>query len=182
MTSAGEVYHIRNQKTDTRPLFKTTAQYQAFTKQLGQSLGAQGCTLLAFVLMPDHYHLLVLENEDEALPKAIYALERSYTQTLFGKKAGGRLLFRESFQMALLPGNAQLAPLTRYLHRHPQAAGLVTDATDWPHSSLDYYTGSAWGRLVRPDLVLSDFPDKSAYWAYVEAKAPEPLSANLILE
>lgn len=62
-----------------------------------------------------------------------------------------------------------LLHLSRYIHLNPIQAGLAKQAQDWEFSSYREYIGLRKGTLPRPDVVLSQFPNRDAYRRFVEA-------------
>ena len=68
----------------------------------------------------------------------------------------------------LIDKNAYLFHLSRYIHRNPVAAGLVSHPADWAFSSYRDYVGLRKGTLPKPAVVLKQFASVAAYAAYVE--------------
>jgi putative transposase len=65
--------------------------------------------------------------------------------------------------------NSYLLHLSRYIHMNPVTAGLVTRPEDWAFSSYRDYVGLRDGTLPVPDVVLSQFPSRQTYQAFVES-------------
>jgi putative transposase len=65
--------------------------------------------------------------------------------------------------------NSYLLHLSRYIHMNPVTAGLVTRPEDWAFSSYRDYVGLRDGTLPVPDVVLSQFPSRQTYRAFVES-------------
>ncbi|HEX3998571.1 MAG TPA: transposase, partial [Pirellulales bacterium] len=60
----GFVYHVLNRANARSPIFETPSDYQAFEKVLAQAVERAGTRLLAYCLMPNHWHLLVWPRKD----------------------------------------------------------------------------------------------------------------------
>jgi putative transposase len=65
--------------------------------------------------------------------------------------------------------NSYLLHLSRYIHMNPVTAGLVTRPEGWAFSSYRDYVGLRDGTLPVPDVVLSQFPSRQTYRAFVES-------------
>jgi len=59
--------------------------------------------------------------------------------------------------------------LSRYIHMNPVTAGLVARPEEWIFSSYRDYIGLREGTLPVLDVVLSQFPSRRAYQAFVES-------------
>ena len=58
----GFLYHIYNQSNSKKTLFKSDSDYSSFIEKMNQWL-APNCDMLAYCLMPNHFHLLVHVNK-----------------------------------------------------------------------------------------------------------------------
>jgi putative transposase len=80
--------------------------------------------------------------------------------------------------------NSYLLHLSRYIHMNPVTAGLVTRPEDWAFSSYRDYVGLRDGTLPVPDVVLSQFPSRQTYRAFVESYRDQEarIIAHLLLD
>src|SRR5688572_20918012 len=63
---AGGCYHVLNRGNGRRALFRKPADYDAFARVLAEGLAAYPVDLLAWCLMPNHWHLVVRPRADDA--------------------------------------------------------------------------------------------------------------------
>jgi putative transposase len=96
----------------------------------------------------------------------------SYTKAMNKRYHRVGALFQGAFQAKHVGGDAYLVHLSRYLHLNPVTSGLVERAEDWEFSSYRAYVGLRGGTLLRPEIVLGQFPSAEAYRAFVESYAP----------
>jgi REP element-mobilizing transposase RayT len=91
--------------------------------------------LLAWVVMPNHVHVLIETNGDYLLSDVIQGW-KSYTSSMANKRLGRKGSFwqREYFDR-YIRDDAHLQACIRYIHQNPVKAGLVSRAEDWPYSS-----------------------------------------------
>src|SRR5579871_171716 len=80
-SDAGYVFHILNRAVGRATIFKKPMDYAAFEKTLRQAWERTGMRLLAYTLMPNHWHLVVWPERDGALcvhgqPRAVTPLRR----------------------------------------------------------------------------------------------------------
>ena len=124
--------------------------------------------VLAYCLMPNHYHLLVYLRSEEVSRKVMQPFGTSYSKAI--NKQQGRVgpLFQGPFKAKLVDDDGYLAHLTRYIHLNPVEAGLVDRAADWPYSSYGEYAGMKKLSLSRPELIVEQFGSWEAYREFVE--------------
>jgi REP element-mobilizing transposase RayT len=104
--------------------------------------------LLAWVVMPNHVHVLI-EMTEMPLPKIIECW-KSFTSRACGKVLGRRGQFwQEDYFDRFIRNDAHHARAVEYIEWNPVTAGLVRDASAWPHSSARFRSADG---LVRPWL------------------------------
>jgi len=96
-------------------------------------------SLLAYCIMPDHYHLLVKVNSDFLLAKFMNNLENSYSHyyNLSNNRKGP--LWQSRFRSSHIEDNETLLHVHRYIHLNPSTTGLTNKPEDWPWSSYNYF-------------------------------------------
>jgi putative transposase len=156
---AGEYYHIYNRGNNRQNIFFEEENYMFFLRRLREHLvqPSEPCaTLVAYSLMPNHYHLL-LQPHDDDLSHHLQLFSISYTKAI--NKRYGRVgaLFQGQFQAKRIDRNEYLVHLSRYIHLNPVQAGLVKRPEDWAFSSYREYVGLRQGKLPKPDIVLAQF-------------------------
>ena len=121
--------------------------------------------------MPNHYHLLVRIRGEDVRKRVMQPLAVSYAKSIKKQQQRSGHLFQGSFQARLVDNDAYLKWLSRYIHLNPVAAGLVAEPADWAYSSYRDYAGLRQGTLPDCDFILSQFPSRQAYDAFVETPA-----------
>ena len=184
---AGEYYHVYNRGNNRQPIFFGEENYFFFLRRVRELLlvdqGPAGvpnsglpevgqcCSVVAYCLMPNHYHLLVCPTDDH-FSRHMQRFSISYTKAINRRYDRVGALFQGPFRALRVDRNEYLLHLSRYIHLNPVEAGLVRHAQDWEFSSYPEYAGLRQGTLPRPDVVLSQFPNRDAYRRFVESYEP----------
>lgn len=95
--------------------------------------------MLAFCIMPDHYHLLFRAEANSNISQYIGKVENSYTRFYNVRNMRKGPLWQSSFRATHITTNEQLLHVIRYIHLNPVTAGLVTNPSYWNFSSHKHY-------------------------------------------
>lgn len=140
--------HVLNRGNERRRLFHEPDDYDDFLRLMSRSLRARPVRLLAYALMPNHWHLVVWPEHSSQLSQFMHHLTglhaarfryRSSTQGL-GHVYQGR------FRAFPITHDARYLRTIRYVEANPVRAGLVAHAEDWYWTSLTERLGRA--RLI----------------------------------
>jgi putative transposase len=165
---AAHCYHLYNRGVNRGPIFFCDENWGFFIRRLRRYFTPPHADVLAYCLMPNHYHLLVYAKTDDLGQRVMQPLSVSYTKAVNKQQRRVGPLFQGPFQATWVDRDAYLTHLSRYIHWNPVAAGLVERPADWAFSSYRDYVGLRAGTLPVTDLVLSQFPSRHAYQAFVE--------------
>ncbi len=121
------------------------------------AVGRQGpFAIHAYVLMPDHFHLLLTPADAQALSRGMQALGRRYVRW-FNERHGRRgTLWEGRFRSTVLEPERYLVDCMRYIELNPARSALVADAASYPWSSMAHHLG------LRVDPLVSDHPQ---FWS-----------------
>lgn len=159
-TPGGFVYHALNRATARLILFRKTADYGAFLRLLGEALTRHPTRLLAFCLMPTHWHFVLWPRHDGELTAFLRWLTLTHAvrwHTHYHTLGSGHL-YQGRFKSFPVASDEHLYTLLRYVERNPVRANLVERAEHWRWSSL---------RLRQSD------PERAARWLHTWP-VPEP--------
>ena len=172
---AGEYYHVYNRGNNRQDVFFERENYLFFLRRVRkylvgdtQETSEVWTTIIAYCLMPNHFHLLVCPHDDE-LSRRMQRFSISYTKAMNKRYDRVGSLFQGQFQAVLVDRNEYLLHLSRYLHLNPVEAGLAKRPVDWEFSSYRDYIGLRQGTLPMPDIILSQFPTPKEYQEFVES-------------
>ena len=131
-------YHLYNRGNNYNLIFFERENYLHFLRLVRRHLIEQTLDVLAYCLMPNHYHLLV-QCKTDAVSRAMQRLAVAYTKAMNRRYRRVGSLFQGQFQAIEVTRDRYLYHLTRYIHLNPVKAGMVLHPEDWEFSSyLDY--------------------------------------------
>lgn len=136
----GYVYHALNRAVARLPLFQKTGDYEAFERVLDEALARHPIRLLAYCLMPNHWHFVLWPERDEQLTAFLRWLTHTHTQRWHAHyhSAGTGHLYQGRFRAFPIQEDDHLLRVLRYVERNPLRAGLVRRAENWRWSSLHH--------------------------------------------
>lgn len=95
--------------------------------------------IIAYCIMPDHYHLLLKLGELVRLSNYIRIVEDSYSRYFNVKNNRKGPLWQSRFKHVVIENNSQLLHVTRYIHLNPTTSNLVEKPGEWTYSSYNAY-------------------------------------------
>ncbi|NEQ33043.1 MAG: transposase [Leptolyngbya sp. SIO4C5] len=166
----GCYYHLYNRGHNRQAIFFGRENYLFFLKRFRHYLAEQTLQVMAYCLMPNHYHFLVCLRESN-LSEQMGLLSLSYTKAINRRLNRYGSLFQGPFRAILVNEEAYLLHLSRYIHLNPVKAGLVARAEDWEFSSYPEYVGLRQGTLPQFEAVRRRVGAEQDYRLFVEAEA-----------
>lgn len=166
--SEGELYHVFNRGINREVIFPRRVNYGYFLEGVRKNLKGC-CDILAWCLMPTHFHFLIHSNE-RSVPMI---LDASFARQQFSQgikqllsshakginKQEGRTgnLFQQKTKAVLtsLRENDFSRTVFHYIHQNPMRAGLVDSMGDWEFSSYREYLGKSSRGLCNIELACS---------------------------
>ena len=134
--------------------------------------------LVAYCLMPNHFHLLLKQNTVDGMTKLMRRVTTTFV--LYMNKRHRRVghLFQAKYKAALIEDEPYLLHVSRYIHTNPLALSGVTrsDLVKYPYSSYPYYLGHKRAPWIKPQPILDFFQKtkslpligSNSYQAFVE--------------
>ncbi len=207
-------YHIYNRGVEKRKIFLEDQDYRVFLQYLKDSLteppppekiettftlqGAsfkgiprmpknyyQKIDLVAYCLMPNHFHLLIKQSKKRLLESFMRSISTRYSMYFNKKYKRVGKLFQGHYKAVLIKTDEQLLHLSRYIHKNPLEK--TKDLINWYSSYADYLRlrKTKW---LRPEIVLNffekptrpEFQKTKSYQKFVEGKQNEEQSLKLI--
>ena len=134
----GLIYHVLNRGNARQPIFEKVGDYEAFERILGEAVERTGTPLLAYCLMPNHWHLVVQPVKDGELSRFTGWLTLTHTQRWHAHRhsTGQGHVYQGRFKSFPIQDDQHFITVCRYVERNSLRADLVANAQDWKWSSL----------------------------------------------
>lgn len=153
------IYHIYNRGSEKRRIYSDRRDYSRFIKTI-RYYQVQGpkpklsyfkessrldfskriIDILAYCLMPNHFHLLVKQAQDRGITEFMGKLSNSYTKYYNVRTSRIGPLFQGEFKSVLIEDDEQLLHVQRYIHLNPLVSLLTKDLKLYEWSSYLEYT------------------------------------------
>ena len=129
--------------------------------------------LIAYVLMPNHFHFLLQQKEERDMELFMQSLMTRYTA--YGNRRYKRVgpFFQGTYKAVMIESEEQLLYVTRYIHRNPFnpfSLKRLNPLGSQPSSYMDYL-GNTNREWVKPSVILSRFSKQgfTSYQSFVES-------------
>ena len=148
----GIVFHVLNRANARARIFAGDADYAAFERVMVATLEKKPMRILGYLIMPNHWHLVLWPEHDGDLAQFMHRLTVSHVRRwhLHRKTVGCGHLYQGTYKSFPVESDEHLLTVLGYVERNALRAGLVERAEDWRWSSL-------W-RWRHPD-VTDDVPE-----------------------
>lgn len=194
--ATNEFYHIYNRGVARQPVFSKKRDYEHFLvaisyyrfadppMRLSLFLELPGSfreglrkrietterlvDIVCFVLMPNHFHLLIKQRSDMGISTFLRRSINSYSRYFTTKYSRPGALFQGVFKAVRIESEEQILHLSRYIHLNPLVSFIVQkkDFLSYPWSSLPEYLATK-PQLTNPTPVMHYFKTRQAYKQFV---------------
>lgn len=181
-------YHIYNRGVEKRTIFENRRDYGRFLKTLNYylltgpkprfskflvnksfkpELAEKIVEIVAYCLMPNHFHLLIKQLKDGGITEFLSKLSNSYTKYYNTKHTRVGPLLQGEFKAVLIESEEQLMHVSRYIHLNPYVSFLVKDLNFYEWSSYGDYIGKTTGGICNKETVMNLFKSPQDYEKFV---------------
>ncbi len=138
----GEIYHVINRANGRMQIFHSKEDYVLFEQLLLETKELVDMRILAYIIMPNHWHLLLQPRTDGDLGTFMHRLSNAHTRKVHAKTKtnGSGHLYQGRYKSFLVDIDTYLLTLIKYIERNPVRAKLVMQCETWQW-------GSAWRRV-----------------------------------
>jgi len=134
----GMIYHVLNRANFGSRLFRKPAHYQDFLGIVEESLNFVPMRILAYCLMPNHWHMVLYPRGEGELSKFMQRITLTHTQRYHSQSGtvGYGHVYQGRYKSLPVEQDKHFLALVRYVERNARRAALVKKAEDWPWSSV----------------------------------------------
>jgi len=155
----GALYHVTSRGNEKKDIFSSPEDYEQFKSYLYEAREKFGYKLHAYVLMTNHFHLLI-ETPEANLNRLMHYINGSYTGYFNRHNRRVGHLFQGRYKAILVDRDSYLMELSRYMHLNPVRAGMVGKPEDYQYSSYRSYIFPAGENIVDRDMILGMVSNK----------------------
>lgn len=179
---SGSYYHIYNRGDNRENIFCDSQDYQNFLKRLAivmgempipnagrrgalriQSFSKGSFVILAFCLMPNHFHILIKQNGKHSIGQLMSRVCTSYSKYFNRKYNRVGHVFQDIFKSKLIESDEYIVLLSAYIHDNPPNPFV------YKYSSISEYLQAKPSHLCDPRFILSLFnKNPKKYKKFVE--------------
>ena len=166
----GGFYHLYNRGVEKRNIFLDEHDYKMFIHllkyYLDSKLGSDPkhkirnlsseIDLLAYCLMPNHFHLLVRQKSSDGITKLMRRVCTNYVMYFNNRYDRVGTLFQGKYKAALVTNEGYLLHLSRYIHLNPKDLEGI-DYLSYPYSSFANYLDKRNTAWLKPKEILDFF-------------------------
>ena len=173
--SANCLYHVYNRGNDRQKIFFEEKNYIFFLNKLKNNVDGL-CDILAYCLMPNHFHILIYVSEgsdglknlpnqnQQTLVRKIGTVLSSYSQAINKQEGKSGSLFQQKTKSKQLITESSATTCFHYIHQNPLRSNLVKKLENWPYSFFNDFLSNKLSicNLARAKelLDISDNPEQ----------------------
>jgi putative transposase len=132
------IFHVLNRGNDRRTIFESDGDYLAFLRVMSETAHEIPLRILAWCLMPNHWHLVLWPKEDGTLGRFMQRLTTTHVRRwrLHRHSVGQGHLYQGTYKSFPVESDEHFYTVCRYVERNALRAKLVKRAEKWPWGSL----------------------------------------------
>ena len=140
--------------------------------------------LVSFILMPNHFHLILLEKEEDGISRYMQRVLDAYTKYFNTKYEKSGHLFQGPFKFVHVKDNDQLLYLSTYIHRN------IKELKNWRNtehlytwsSYQDYIKKNRWKNLLSHQIITEQFSNKDDYKNFTDSSPAKSDIDDLLID
>ena len=157
----GLPHHVTQRGNGRQKVFFSDADYELYRDLLATSCRAAGVSCLAYVLMPNHIHAILVPSDAGGLRATLAPVHRRYAGVVNARRRKTGHFWQGRYGAAAMD-EEHLVAAFRYILRNPVDAGLVSTPEQWRWSSAAAYLRGRDDGLTDTAPMMSRFADMRA--------------------
>ena len=177
------LYHLYNRGNNKQIIFFQERNYDFFKQKALHELSSQ-VDILAYCLMPNHFHFLISTKaifDNKKFSDSLRTLLSSYTRAIQKQEGITGSLFQQNSKFKELTTNEYACACFHYIHQNPLKAGLTKRIEDWPHQSFREYWKNESGicNVIIGGQLLTIPTDAGKFYSESYQMIPDNIAVNL---
>jgi putative transposase len=144
----GQPLHVIQRGNNRNAVFFGDEDRRLFLDWLGDAAARHGCAIHAYVLMTNHFHLLVTPSGSHSVAATLQSLGRRYVRHVNASSGRSGTLWEGRYRATLIESERYLLACTRYVELNPVRAGIVADPAAYRWSSCRHNLARVLDPLV----------------------------------
>jgi REP element-mobilizing transposase RayT len=134
-------YHVYNRGAHKEKIFFSEKDYQLCLTLLWKYSNKYFVSLIAYCLMPNHYHVVLKQNDCGSISRCIQSTFNAFSQTINLQQNHNGTLFQGKAKSKFIDADNYVLQVVRYIHLNPVACGLVHKPEEWNYSDYREWAG-----------------------------------------
>ncbi len=173
LTVPGHPHHLLVRGNNRQPIFVDDDDRRRLLAQLGDTLREHAVSLHAYVLMPNHLHLLATPSNGDSLSRLMQSLGRRYVASFNLRHQRSGTLWEGRYRAHVVGGGDNVLRCMRFIELNPQRVSLASNLLEGSWSSLAHHLGALRDPLVTEpagywQLGNTPFEREAAYRQWLE--------------
>lgn len=174
LTAPGYPHHVIQRGNDRQAIVRDDQDREKLLGLWGEQAPRFQVAMHAYVLMDNHFHLLLTPETVTGLPEMMQAVGRAYVRYFNDRHGRTGTLWEGRYRSSLIETDAYLLACMAYIDLNPVRAGMVSDPAEFPWSSHRHYIGQRIDKLVTPHALIwslgnTPFAREASYLERVQA-------------
>jgi len=132
----GGIYHIINRGNMKMQVFDDMEDYEYFLELLEKASKRENVEIHAYCLMPNHFHLLLVPQEEKSLSRLMQWVMTSHVRYYHKKNKTSGHIWQGRYKSFIVEKESYYITLIQYIEANALRAKLVKRAEDWLYGSL----------------------------------------------
>lgn len=153
---AGQPHHVIQRGAGLQPVFRSADDFSRMLVMLADMSGKYGLAIHSYVLMADHFHLLLTPTDRRGLSAGMQALGRGYVRYFNDRYDRAGALWESRFKATVIESERYLFKCMSYVELNPVRACIAAHPAEYAWSSFGHNAG------LRQDPIIKEHP---LFWA-----------------
>jgi len=184
LTVPGYPHHVIQRGNNRQPIVASDQDRETLLDLLSENALKFKVALHAYVLMDNHFHLLLTPETEDGVPQMMQAVGRRYVRYFNDLHRRSGTLWEGRYKSTLIQSEQYLLACMAYIDLNPVRAGMVAQAADFPWSSHRHCVGMVQDRRLTPHALYwglgnTPFAREAAYAEMVRTGLNGPQLAQI---
>jgi putative transposase len=183
LSIGGYPHHAVQRGHNRQAIFADGSDFSRYLEALSEVMADHQIAIHAYVLMPNHVHLVLTPPDARAIGSAMQAVGRRYVRWFNDRHRRSGALFEGRYRSTVIEADRYLLACMRYVELNPVRAALVSAPEQYVWSSYRHHSGLLTDPLIHDHAIYwqlgnTPFDRQSRYCQIFEA---EPVASEIDL-